>query len=438
MGEGDSASRFRIGGLPGKATEGECLAEATRRANGEGTKIAVRKDGRFFKAITLSTGKRKFIYGKTKKEVLEKERAVLKEVEDGVVGDPVLLGEFLTRWLRDSVRGTVRVSSYERYERIVRVHIAPALGGTKIKDLSPLDIQNLYRRKLDEGLSPRTVRYIHVTLGRALKLAMKWGYAARNATQAVDPPRQVGKEIFPLSTEQAGALLASVTTDQERALYGIAVTTGMRQVEILGLKAKDLDLKKGVVRVRRTLSLTKEGFSFNPPKTANGKRSIRLVSYTAGALEHHLENRRREDPGFAEESLVFVTEAGTPLRANNLVRRSFKPLLKRAGLPETTRFQDLRHTFATILFQKDVHPKVVQGLLGHGSITLTLQTYTHFIPSLQEGAMDALEDVFGPPEPDNDSDNVPGFPPTGFEPVPPPDRANVLVESVPKGQRWIF
>lgn len=357
-----------------------------RRSNGEGTKIKKHSKGGFYKAITLPDGKRKFVYGKSKAVVAEKERSVRKEFEDGVTEKPITIGDFLKRWLNDSVKDSVRQSTWDRYERLVRVHIVPDLGRSKIKDLKPLQVQALYRKKLDAGLSPRTVQYIHRTLSKALKQAVKWGYVGRNVCDSTESPKPGKREFTPFSPEQVGTLLAATGNARDRTFYLMAVTTGMRQGELLGLKWKDVDLGERVVRVRRSLSITTEGVSFVPPKSAKGKRSIGLTNSTAKALEAH--KAIEEEPG--GEALVFGSKNGTPWAPQNMVRRSFKPLLKRAGLPEI-RFHDLRHTCATLLLSRNVHPKIVQEMLGHATISQTMDTYSHVLPDMQDTAVSAME-----------------------------------------------
>ncbi len=306
----------------------------------------------------------------------------------------------------------MRQSTWDRYERITRVHLVPDLGRVKVKNLKPLQVQSLLRKKLDqEGLSPRTVQYIHRTLSRAMVQAVKWGYVGRNVCDSVESPKPTKKEFTPLSPDQVGILLAATDNLRDRALILMAVTTGMRQGEILALRWSDIDLKEKVVRVRRSLSITTEGVSFVPPKSAKGKRSIGLTSSTVRVLEDHRAEGGEPDG----EDLVFGSSTGTPWAPQNLVRRNFKPLLKRAGLPDI-RFHDLRHTCATLLFSRNVHPKIVQEMLGHGSITLTLDTYSHYVPSLGEKATLAMEEMVTVGEIHNnfhnDLHNSPGLSPS--------------------------
>jgi integrase len=356
-----------------------------RRSNGEGTKIKKHSRGGFYKAITMPDGKRKFVYGKSKSLVAEKEKEARREFDEGVTQKSITLGDFLKRWLDECVKDSVSQKTWERYEQICRIHLIPEIGHVKVKDLKPLQVQGLYRRKLDSGLSPRTVQYVHVTLHKALKQAMRWGHVGRNVTKSVDSPRPEKKEINPLTPEQVGILLSGLETERDRALYTLAVSTGARQSELLGLMWKDLDLYRGAVSIRRALSKTREGYVFVSPKSAKGKRSVGLIPRAIEALESY----RDGNEGLGPEDLVFPNHNGSPL-ASYTVSNSFTRICKRLGLPETTRFHDLRHTAATIWLLKGIHPKIVQEALGHSTITITLDTYSHVLPSMQDRAVEAM------------------------------------------------
>jgi integrase len=368
-----------------------------KRGNGEGS-IIRRKDGLYMARYTIQTAtgaKRKTLYGKTRGEVSEKLTKAMADRDGGLVfdADNQKLGDYLDRWLNDSVRGSVRPVTFEGYARLVRVHMVPALGRVKLRALSPAHLQSFYRAKLDAGLSPRTVQYLHVVLHRALKQALRWGLVPRNVSEAVDPPRVRRKEIKPLSPAQARTLLETARGDRLEALYVLAVHCGLRQGELLGLKWEDVDLDRGTLQVRRTLS----GGAFTTPKTAKSRRSVRLTDSALEALRKHLERQLGEidsaGPLWQENGLMFATTRGTPLNRHNLGSRSFKPLLERAGLPRSTRFHDLRHTCATLLLIKGVHPKIVQELLGHSNVGITLDTYSHVLPGMGDGAANAMESV---------------------------------------------
>ncbi len=354
-----------------------------KRGNGEGS-LYRRKDGLWvgqYKIQTRDVTKTKYIYSKTRKEAASKLADALAERDSGLVYDcgSMSLGDYLERWL-ETTKGTVRERTWIRAEVDVRVHIAPILGKSKLDRLSALQLQCFYRTKLDSGLSPRTVQIIHATLYKALKQAVKWQLVPRNVAQSVDPPKAKKKEIKPLDEEQVRKLLEAVEGDKFEALYVLAITTGMRSGELLGLKWEDVDFQAEILRVNRTVFNGR----VDAPKTSKSRRSIKLSRSALVALKNHTRT----------SEWVFCTSVGTTICAHNLHNRSWKPLLKAADLPLTTRFHDLRHTCATLLLTKGVHPKVVQELLGHSSISITLDTYSHVLPTMQEKAVAAMDEIF--------------------------------------------
>jgi integrase len=324
---------------------------AKRRGNGEGS-ITKRKDGRWMGRYTVHAAngsKQKPIYGKTRAEVAEKLTKAMADRNGGLVfdADNLKLGEYLERWLKDSVRDAVRPTTFERYEQIVRIHIGPALGAIKLKALTPAHVRGLYREKLDTGLASRTVNYIHRTLFKALKQAVADGLIPRNAADAVKPPQIRREEMRPLTPQQVKLLLEAAHGDRLEALYVLAIHTGLRQGELLGLKWDDVDLETGTLRVCRTLATTQDGPQFTTPKTTRSRRSIKLTQSAADALKQHLERQLVEIEGagslWEENGLIFASEIGEPLDRRFVTTHRFKPLLKRAGLPQV-RFHDLRHT----------------------------------------------------------------------------------------------
>ncbi|MGI8649675.1 MAG: tyrosine-type recombinase/integrase, partial [Rubrobacter sp.] len=326
-----------------------------------------------------------------------------QDAERGIVADAgnITLSTHLDRWLKGSVKDVVRQTTYERYETLCRVHIKPALGRMKLKSLTPDHVRELYRDKLESGLSPRTVNYIHVTLHKALGQALSDGLVGRNVARGVKSPRPKKHEVTPLTADQARKLIeaAESTDDRYQALYVLALHTGMRSGELLGLKWPDvhLDEGRGALQVRRTLSETRAGKRFELPKSGKG-RAIKLSGKAAAALRAHRSRQAREErlavgTLWQDEDLVFPTSLGTPTSATNLLGRYFKPLLKEAGLPQKTRFHDLRHTCATILLIAGKHPKYVQELLGHASISITLDIYSHVIEGMDGGLGDAMDEA---------------------------------------------
>jgi integrase len=371
-----------------------------RRANGEGG-VSRRKDGSWMARYTIQTPagrKRKVIYARSQAEARRKLTEALADRDRGLTYDAegLTVEGYLARWLEDSVRGSVKATTYQSYGSLVRLHVCPTLGRTKLAALTSAHIQTLYRAKLDEGLAPKTVKYIHTTLHRALKQAVRWGLVPRNAAAEVDPPRVSTPEMRPLSPTQARTLLDAAKGNRLEALYILAVTTGMRQGELLGLGWEDVDLEARTVRVRRTLALARGGPRLTEPKTKGSRRQIRLTAGAVQVLERHREHQEAEGILAGGEwnawGLVFCTKRGTPIRRDNLHDKHWKPLLRRAELPDI-RFHDLRHTCATLLLTQGVHPKIVSEMLGHSSIAITLDTYSHVIPGLGEAAANAMEDA---------------------------------------------
>ncbi|MDP9476960.1 MAG: site-specific integrase [Actinomycetota bacterium] len=368
-----------------------------KRGNGEGS-ITRRKDGLYMARYTVQTAtgaKRKALYGKTRGEVSEKLTKAMADRDGGLVfeGGERTLAAFLDGWLDGSVRGSVKPSTYESYERVIRNHLKPGLGRRKLKALAPDHVQHFYRVKLDADLAPGTVRLMHAVLNRALDQAVRWGVIGRNVCKATTPPQPNPEEIKPLDAENTKRLLEAARGNRLEALYVVAVTAGLRIGELLGLKWEDLDGNAGVLRVRRTKSQAKTGPTFTTPKNGKG-RSIRLTRQAVEALKAHkaAQNAERLRAGdlWQDNGLVFCTQGGRPLDFHNIRVASFKPLLVRAGLPHM-RFHDLRHTCATLLLSRGHHPKLVQELLGHASVALTLDRYSHVLPGMGDQTAAAME-----------------------------------------------
>lgn len=380
------------------------MSRTKARANGDGDVFPRKnKEGKITSyrgAYAGPDGKRRYVSGRTKEEARKALREARANANAGLVFDAgkLALSEYLDRWLTDSVRDTVRQRTYERYESLVRVHIKPTIGRVQLKALTPAHVRALYREKLDSGLSPRTVNYIHVTLHKALSQAVGDGLVQRNAAQ-VKAPRPEKPEIKPLSPEQARKLIAAAYEAEDRyaALYVLALHTGLRKGELLGLRWEDLDLEATTptLQVRRTLSETRTGPKFELPKSGKG-RSIKLSRKAAEALRSHrakqAEDKLRLGSLWEDNGLVFPAATGTTTRGTNLLGRHFKPLLKEAGLP-AARLHDLRHTCATILLMAGKHPKYVQELLGHANISITLDTYSHVIEGMDGGLGDAMDEA---------------------------------------------
>lgn len=374
-----------------------------RRGRGEGS-IYRRGDGRWCAILDLGWSggqrRRRFLYGKTRAETAQRLHDALRAQRDGlpVTGERQTVAAFLSSWL-DAVRARVRPATHERYESYIRLHVAPHIGHLPLARLTPAQLQGLYADRLAAGLSPMSVRHLHAVLHTALDQAERWAVVARNVADLVDAPRAPRHEMTALSPEQVRVLLDAATGERHEALYTVAVTTGMRLGELLALRWRDVDLDAGTAQVRASLVAERGGgFTFAEPKSARSRRQVMLTQAALAALRQHrvrqAEERLHAGPAWDDLDLVFANEVGRPLSRANLVGRSFLPLLRRAGLPRI-RFHDLRHTAATLLLGRGVHPRIAADMLGHATVAVTLDTYSHVTPTMQREAVAALDSLFG-------------------------------------------
>jgi len=369
---------------------------------GQGT-VYRRPDGRWCAIVSEGGGKRKYLYAATEREVRRKLNLRLRDQAGGLppTDDRLTVAGFLTRWLEEVVKPSVRPLTYRSYERVCRVHLIRELGHLRLSKLAPADVQGLMARKLAEGLAPRHVAYIRVVLRVALGRAVKWGDLNRNVAALTDPPKTRRFEIAPLGADEARTFLAATATDRLHALYVLALTTGLREGELLGLTWADTDLQRRQARVRQQLQRVDGKLALVEPKTSATRRMVMLTAMATEALTSHRERqlfeRRAAGEGWTETGLMFTSKLGTPLEPRNAVR-SFKAALRAAGLPNR-RFHDLRHSCASLLLAEGVPLKVVAEILGHASIRLTADTYSHVVPALQADAAGRLDALFAPTRP---------------------------------------
>ena len=334
-------------------------------------------------------------------------RAVLTTMDSGNYVSPssLSLGDYLVhRWL-PSIKTTIRASTHASYARIVRLHIVPRLGAVKLQALDPMMLNEFYAallrdgRALGEGgLSVRTVRYVHAVLHRALRDAMRWQLLTRNVTEAADPPKE-GTVARPMmrtwSAETLRSFLAACEGDRKHPAWLLLASTGMRRGEVLGLSWDDVDLETAQLAVRRTLVAVDMDVAFSEPKTQRSRRVVALDATTVAALRSW-RRRQAEDklalgPAYDDRGFVFTRADGRPFDPNDF-SREFDRRVKRLGLPRI-RLHDLRHTWATLALQAGIHPKVVSERLGHSTIAITLDIYSHVTPTLQREAADVVAGV---------------------------------------------
>lgn len=357
-----------------------------KRGNGEGS-VTQLSDGRWQARMTLEDGKRKAYYGTTRAEAAQKLNAALRDRDRGlpIVGEVQTVEQYLLSWL-DMMQPVLRPRTYKVYRELLTLHAIPALGKTRLARLSAQQIQALYRSTLDKGRSPTTVHHLGTVLHGALKQAERLGLVPRNVCMLVELPRIAYHEPQALSRDQVLTLLRAAQRHPMEALFTLAVTTGMREGELLALRWRDVDLEHGTLHVRATLRrVPGGGFSFDPPKSKKSQRLLMLPNTICLLLRRHrarlAEARLTAGSEWQDYDLVFPTTIGTPMDAISMLRRQFWPFLSQAGLPRI-RFHDLRHTAATLLLGP-VPTKVASEYLGHSSTGITENTYQHVIPGMQ-------------------------------------------------------
>lgn len=358
----------------------------------------------------------------TQTEAQKEERRLLRERDLGTFVKPEKLdvAEYLARWLRDYAKPNVAATTYEAYARICTRHIIPHIGTLPLAKVRPLHVQALYAKLAepqpepeakpeetnakDAAPDPRvlsglTILHVHRVLSQAFKQAMRWQLVAVNPCTAVDPPRYVRKEMQTLTQAQTAELLEGVRGTRYYAPLVVAVTTGVRRGELLGLRWQDIDLEAGKLAVRQTIEQTSAGLSFKPPKTPKSRRNLSLATVTIDALKQHRKEQaaQRLEQGntYHDNGLVFPMPDGRPWTPS-LFSRMFHHHAHRLGF--TCRLHDLRHTHATQLLAEGVHPKIASERLGHATVGITLDTYSHAVQGLDEAAADlvgaALERAF--------------------------------------------
>jgi len=361
------------------------------------------------------TGKRQqkwqTVHG-TKKDAERALNKVLSNLDDGLFTcqTKITVAEFLLQWLKDYVATNTAPRTRERYEQIVNLHLIPNLGRIFLTRLEPNHIQSYYSRALSSGrldgkggLSARTVLHHHRILSESLNHAVKWGYVVRNVAQVVSPPRPVRKEITTLAPENIPTFFEEAKKLESKSglpyyiIFLTALHTGMRRGELLGLKWSDVDFGGNVISVSRSLQVLKGGrFVFSEPKTLNARRLIAMTPTLAEELKRYQieQEIQRSFLGIQlhNEDIVFSRPDGKPISPNN-VSPAFTKVLRRAGLK--LRFHDLRHSHATLMLRAGVHPKIVSERLGHATVALTLDTYSHVLPGLQEAAARTFDDSIG-------------------------------------------
>ena len=375
-----------------------------RRANGEGN-IRKRKDGRWEGRYTVGhdpeTGKAiiKNVLGKTQAEVKEK---LKKAIEENIGIDygkakTYTVGSWLEVWMENYAKVKLRPSTFKTSQGFLENHIKPQIGGIPLADLTSLDLQRFYKHLLDggrvdrieakkkpKGLAPKTVRNIHQMIGSAYNLAIEQHLVTKNPTQGCALPKVEHKEMKTLTADQLSAFFQEARDSGVYELYYLDLATGLRRGELLGLKWRDVDLDRGVLKIQRAISRQNGKVVEAPLKTKNAYRTLPL---SADAIDVLMQQRRKT----GNSEWVFPSPTGGPMSPDSVLHM-LQRVLKRAGLPRI-RFHDLRHTFATLALQNGVDVKTVSSMLGHYSAGFTLDTYAHVTTDAQLKAAQTMGNI---------------------------------------------
>lgn len=371
---------------------------AGKRGNGEGS-IFKRADGRWCAQVDLGyvngKRKRKYLYGTTRRAVQQRLTKVLRDVQQGlpVAMERQTVAQFLTRWLEDAVKPSVRPRSALTYEQRITNHLTPALGRIALDKLTPQHIQRFIAQQRAAGLSPNTINHHLAVLNRALNQAVKWGLVARNVVPLADAPRGEHTEGRVLTPDEARRFLSAAHGTREETLFITMLTTGLRIGEARGLRWQDVDLDTGVLTVRYQIQRIAKKEQFCEPKTARSKRTIALPVITVNALrkQHAVcaEERLRAGARWQDWALVFPAKDGTPFGVTT-VQRAMDTALAQAGIPHLSPHR-LRHTAATFLAAANVNPRIAMDAMGHTGVEMTMAHYQHVTDAMRRTAAEGIQ-----------------------------------------------
>jgi integrase len=363
--------------------------------------------------LSTERGKRKTIYGSTEQEVQEKLVRARNQQLDHIpfTDERLTVAHWLNTWLKNVKPPATAPKTYVTYEGFVRVHLVPKLGHIRLVKLQPQDVRDFMDERLDAGFGPRTVKHLRATLRAALNQALRDGLIHRNVAAEVDPPETAPHEIDVYTPEEARKLLDAARGHRLEAVFAVTIGLGLRKGECLGAQWRDVDFERGTFTVRHSLQrvkrvrrgdVVKEGQAkterlLGGPK---GKKvhALRLPRICVEALERH-QARQQEECLLAgscwkgDGKYLFTSTVGTPLEARRL-DSIYTRIARKAGLRKI-RFHDLRHSAASILIAQGVHPKIIQELLRHSSIQLTMDTYGHLFEQAQHEAADKMDLALG-------------------------------------------
>ena len=370
---------------------------AKRRGNGEGSTYR-KKDGTWCAVLPVGydeNGKRKrrYLYGRTKGEVLEKLNGLRSDVRAGTVPQPgrVTVREYVENWLENVASSRVRSTTLSTYLSIAKCHIVPHLGGNRLSQLAPVHLQAWHATMAKAGVPARQRQAAHVLLKTILQHAMKLGLIPRNPLDVIDKPRVERKELQVLTPDEIRKLLKVAEGHRLEVLIVLALATGARQGELFGLQWRDVDLERGVLTIQRTLIEVRGHLEFGEPKTGKSRRRVDLPNYAVRALRT-LRASQQATPH--PTMLIFTDTEGKPLRKSNFTRRVWRPLLAKAELPRV-KFHSLRHSHVTALLAAGGNMKAVSERVGHSRTSMTADVYAHAVEGMQRELADTLDRLFG-------------------------------------------
>lgn len=316
---------------------------------------------------------------------------ILHEIDNHSYIHPrkITLGQYLNQWVRDYAWPNLAPKTAQNYDHMINKHLLPSLGSIPLSDLQAESIQKYITDKLYSGLSPKTVRHHYVTLHTALAHAVKQRRLARNPCSGVTPPKQERTELKVLDEQGVHLLLDAAHSTKYYSIFYFLLYTGCRRSEALAIRWQDIDLTLCQVSINRSLHHLRDGrIVFRQPKTSRSRRLIPLPPSAAIVLKQHKEDQRELQAGLeiplSDNDLVFCHPDGKPYLPDS-VTNAWTQLVRRIGLAGV-RLHDARHTHATLMMKQGTNPKVVQERLGHSSIAVTIDTYSHVVPGIQEAA----------------------------------------------------
>jgi integrase len=369
-----------------------------KQPNGEGSVYEL-PDGRFKVAVTVGRtpdGKprRRTKIFKKRSDAEAHRRKLLGLRDSGKLGpaDRRTLSDYLDRWLRSAATGGLRGTTAESYSSLVRRHVSPHIGHLRLERVTTADVRGWLDTLAENGVGSRSRQYAFTVLSAALSGAAEAGDVRFNPCGPIDRPEYEREPIDPFTADESRAILTASEACWNPAVFMLGFSPGLRQGEIFGLRWRDLDLDVGRLSVKQQLVEGKGGVRFHPPKSKAGFRTLDLTPATVDALREHRRFMLRK--GWASSEVVFLTRRGTLVRRSNFGDRHWGPLLKRCKLRHRG-FHHARHTFATLMLGAGVPIHVVSKLLGHSSVTITLENYAHYVPDQGRNALDASRALFG-------------------------------------------